>query len=186
MKKLTVILMAVGMFILIVSDFGVAKTNGKFKYVGVKKCKICHSSAKKGAQFKVWSVSKHAKAYAALASPEAKKIAKEKGIADPQKSEKCLKCHLTGAGQPKTMFAASFKAATEGVGCETCHGPGSAYKSMKIMKGIHAGTVKAETVGLTKLKPEGCKKCHNPESPSYKKFKYAEFWAKIKHKIPKK
>ena len=54
------------------------------------------------------------------------------------------------------------------------------------MKGIHAGTVKAETVGLTKLKPEGCKKCHNPESPSYKKFKYAEFWAKIKHKIPKK
>jgi hypothetical protein len=30
-----------------------------------------------------------------------------------------------------------------------------------------------------------CKTCHNPDSPSFKEFKYDEAWAKIKHEKPK-
>ena len=29
-----------------------------------------------------------------------------------------------------------------------------------------------------------CVSCHNPESPTYKKFNYAESWEKIKHPVP--
>ena len=183
MRKFVVGISVLGLFILILSSLGFAQGNGKFKYVGSAKCKMCHNSAKKGAQFKVWSSSRHANAYATLATPEAKKIAKEKGIEDPQKSAACLTCHVTGAGAPKDMFAASFKVETEGVGCETCHGPGSEFKSMKIMKDIRAGKIDAKTVGFTKYKPEDCKSCHNPKSPTYKEFKYEEFWKKIEHGI---
>jgi len=184
MKKIAVVLSVLSMLILSLSNIGFSQD--KFQYVGSTKCKMCHNSAKKGAQFKIWSESRHATAYVTLATPEAIKIAKEKGIADPQKSDDCLKCHLTGAGEPKTMFAASFKPEKEGVGCEACHGPGSEYKKMKTMKDIHAGKIDGKTVGLTKYKPEDCKSCHNPESPTYKEFKHAEFWKKVEHTMPAK
>ncbi len=158
---------------------------GKFQYVGSKKCKVCHNSPKKGAQFKKWQESAHAKAYEVLASAESKEIAKKKGIADPQKDEKCLKCHVTGAGADKTMFAASFDA-TEGVGCEACHGPGSKYKSMKVMKDLAAKKIEPASVGYVRPTEETCKTCHNPESPTYKEFKFKEFYEKIAHEIPKK
>jgi hypothetical protein len=65
-----------------------------FKYIGNTKCKMCHNSPAKGAMWDVWSKTKHATAFATLANEESKKIAKEKGIADPQKDAKCLICHV--------------------------------------------------------------------------------------------
>jgi hypothetical protein len=65
-------------------------------YVGASKCKNCHKSDKGGAQYVHWTESKHAKAFEALASDAAKEAAKELGIENPQESEKCLKCHVTG------------------------------------------------------------------------------------------
>ena len=37
-------------------------------FVGAEKCKMCHNSPAKGAQFTKWSESKHAKAFATLAT----------------------------------------------------------------------------------------------------------------------
>ena len=62
-------------------------------YVGAEKCKMCHNTPAKGAQFTKWTESKHSKAFQTLAGEEAKKIAAAKGIADPQKAAECLRCH---------------------------------------------------------------------------------------------
>jgi len=156
----------------------------KSKFVGANACKACHLLPKSGAAFKIWQGSAHANAFATLATPAAKEIAQKKGIADPQKDQACLKCHDTAAGVAAAQLAPTFKAG-EGVGCESCHGAGSEYKTMSVMKDIDAGKVKGETVGLVKGDEKLCVKCHNSESPTFKGFNYAEYSKKIAHPTPK-
>ncbi|NOZ74766.1 MAG: cytochrome C554 [FCB group bacterium] len=173
-----------------------------FEYVGVKKCKMCHNKTKSGAQYKVWSESAHAKAFDTLKSDAAAKIMQERGLkTNAWEAPECLKCHTTGFGTggyevkdaafwtPSDEDKAGKKAVKrmeglKNVTCEACHGPGSTYKSMKIMKGIRAGTLEAEGTGLVVPTEATCKQCHNEESPSYKPFVYEERMAKIAHKIP--
>jgi len=155
-------------------------SKASFKYVGAKACKMCHNSATQGKQFDIWMGSKHSKAYATLATPEAKKVAAEKGIADPQKSEKCLKCHVTAYAAPKEMLMPTYSV-EEGVSCEGCHGPGEKYKDMKVMKDKKLSMAN----GLVIPDEKTCKGCHNPESPSYKEFKFAEALKLIAHPKPK-
>ncbi len=180
MKRYRGLAFIAAMMLLPVAAFG----QSNFKYVGANSCKACHMLPKSGAAFKIWQESKHAKAFATLASPEAKAIAQKKGIADPQKDAACLKCHDTAAGVAAAQLAPTFKAG-EGVGCESCHGPGSAYKSMQVMKDVDAGKVKGETVGLMKGDEKLCLKCHNSESPTFKGFNFAEMSKKIAHPTPK-
>jgi hypothetical protein len=169
------------------------------KYVGVKKCKTCHKKAKDGNAYKIWSGTKHAKAFELLGSAKAKKKAKELGISkDPQKALECLICHVAGAQLPKSQFAKSFKA-TDGVQCENCHGPGSKYRKKKIMKKIRAERLKgkfatAKKVGLIHANEKTCtSQCHQPErvvdgvtyiNPSFKPFNYKERLKKIAHPMP--
>lgn len=182
------LLFGVGILFLWMS-MGMAQTAKKaeahYKYVGVKTCKMCHNNPAKGKQFAIWKSSKHATAYATLATAEAKKLAKAKGITDPQKSPECLKCHVTGYGLPKTDFTPKYNM-ENGVTCEACHGPGSGYWKYSTMKKIYKGKIKPGTVGLTMPNAKTCETCHNAESPSYKKFVFAKYWAKIAHDIPKK
>ena len=155
-------------------------------YIGAAGCKTCHKSEKKGNQFGQWEASRHAKAYATLATPAAKEIAKKKGIADPQKDGKCLKCHVTAHGVDPSLIAAPKKGKKgfqieDGVQCESCHGPGSLYKKRSVMKDRKA----AVAVGLIIPDEKTCKQCHNEESPTFKSFKYEEMVAKIAHPYPK-
>jgi hypothetical protein len=154
------------------------------KYVGAKKCKMCHMSKKRGDQWGIWEDSKHSKAYETLANEHSKKVAKEEGISgDPQKADQCLKCHVTAHGVAASKKESSFSM-EEGVGCEACHGPGSEYKGMKVMKDLAAGKVEPKTVGFIPGKKETCLGCHNEESPTYKPFKYEEDYKKIAHPTP--
>jgi len=152
-------------------------------YVGVKGCKSCHNNEKGGGQFAKWTASKHASAFATLATPKALEIAKAKGIADPQKAGECLQCHVTGHGKAAEMFKSTY-VATDGVGCESCHGAGSDYKSNKTMTGIHEKTLKGADFGLVSPTRETCKGCHNDKSPTYKALKFPEDSTKIAHGIP--
>jgi hypothetical protein len=152
------------------------------QYVGAKKCKMCHNAEKAGAQFTKWTESKHAKAFETLASEAAKKIATDKGIADPQKAAECLSCHQTGNGVAAEHLAATYTA--EGVTCESCHGAGADYIKMKTMQGIRDKSLKAEEYGLVMPTEETCKTCHNDKSPTFKSFDFAEYGKKIEHKIP--
>lgn len=155
-----------------------------FQYIGAKKCKPCHFTKKHGEQYGKWEAGPHAGAYDTLASQEALEIGKKLKLKEePQKSGECLVCHVTAYG-----VADSLKAETltleEGVSCEACHGPGSEYKSMKVMKAITAGTQAREEVGLIKPTEEVCVGCHNKKSPVFKGFKFDEYFKQIAHPIP--
>jgi hypothetical protein len=153
------------------------------KYVGADKCKICHKKADDGEQYKIWSESKHASAMKSLASDEAKAIAKKMGIADPAKDAKCTVCHSTfAAADAKLLDPKTKLTLDEGVSCESCHGPGSEYKSKKTMQ----DEKKAIAAGLVIPDEKTCKGCHNDKSPTFKSFDFAEASKKIAHPIPKK
>lgn len=152
-------------------------------YVGVETCGMCHKTEKQGSQLSIWKNSMHSKAYETLKTDKANQIAKEKGFATPAvETPECLKCHATGYNLDASMLGKKFKV-SDGVQCETCHGPGSAYKDMKIMKdkelAIKNGLVVHEN--LEKF----CVTCHNPESPTYIKINIEEAWQTIKHDVPK-
>jgi hypothetical protein len=100
------------------------------------------------------------------------------GIADPTTDQACVKCHSTvGAVDSKLVASAKMD---EGVGCESCHGPGSMYKGASIMKNRELALSK----GMILPTEEVCKSCHNEESPTYKPFNYDEMAAKIAHPDP--
>ncbi len=150
-------------------------------FVGADKCKLCHNSAAKGAQYTKWTESKHSKAYATLATEEAKKAGAAKGIADPQKAPECLKCHVAGHGAPAAKLTEKYKI-EDSVSCEACHGPGGDYQKIDVMK----DRAKAAAAGLIIPDEKVCRGCHNPESPFYKEFDFKTFAAKIAHPNPQK
>lgn len=157
----------------------------EFQYVGADKCKMCHKGPKNGEIFEIWLKSKHASAFTVLASEEAKAVAQKKGIADAQKDAKCLKCHVTAYDKPAAVKTATLTLA-EGVSCESCHGPGSEYKSMKAMKDLAAGTIQPASVGLNPEPMKTCATCHNEQSPTFKKIDFVQAFKQIEHKVPKK
>ncbi len=154
------------------------------KYVGANACAPCHKSEKTGNQFGIWQKSAHAKAFETLSSEKAKTIAKAKGLKTaPAEAKECLQCHIIVVDAKQV--APSFKA-SDGVQCEVCHGPGSAYKSMGIMK----DKAKAIAAGLTEYKDQAaieakCKTCHNDKSPTFKGFEFKKMWDQIKHPLKK-
>lgn len=157
-----------------------------YGYEGAQVCGTCHKTEKQGSQLKIWQESAHANAYKALQSPEADKIAMEKFNKKAVESPECLKCHASGYDITDTkLIGAKFKV-EDGVQCETCHGPGSAYKSLKVMKSkedaIKNGLVIWKDTEEIKA---FCVKCHNSESPTFKEFNFEKNWAKIAHPVPK-
>ncbi len=153
------------------------------QYVTATKCKRCHSSSKIGAQYKVWLESKHAHAFLSLASDSAKVYGARKGVEDPQQSPECLKCHVTGYGEPADHFVAA-RADSEGVSCESCHGAGSGYWKKSTMADIASGKAEGSKFGLL-LPKETCANCHNEKSPAGTFVDWPADSAKIAHPIPK-
>jgi hypothetical protein len=183
MKKISILMLVI--FLVGVISIGFAQAP-KFKYVGATKCKMCHKGEKNGNIFEIWEKNSHAKAYATLATEESKAIAQKAGIkGDPQQAKECLTCHVTGYDAAADLKDPSLTM-EEGVSCEACHGPGSQYKSLKVMKDIAAGTVKGADVGLATPDKTLCVKCHNTKSPTFKEFKFEEAAKKIAHPLPKK
>jgi hypothetical protein len=132
-----------------------AKEKAKPEYVGAKKCKACHK-----AEHKSWLETKHAKAFDVLSVEEKKKA-------------ECVGCHITGKTAKGELL--------EGIQCEACHGPGSGYKSAKVMskKKWAANPDKhkkmAVEAGLVHPTEKECKRCHKKEgNPNFKKFDFAK------------
>ncbi len=174
MKRMFGLLAIVAAAVIVPSLAGAQNT-----YVGVKGCTMCHKSATQGQQLAIWEKSKHAGAYTTLTTAKANEIAKAKGLAKPAaESPECLVCHTIKGGPD----AADIK---QGVQCESCHGAGSAYKAMAVMK-VKDNAVKA---GMVAYADEAaieamCKTCHNEKSPTNKPFNFAERWKEIAHRKP--
>lgn len=159
--KVIPLLMVLGLFV------AKPSSNADFEYIGAAKCKMCHNKPPQGEQYNKWAAGPHANAMKSLNETEAK---------DP----KCLKCHSTVGHTDKALHA-GIKV-EEGVSCETCHGPGSAYKTLSIMK----DRAKSIENGLIIPDEKLCRSCHNEESPTFKGFDYKEASAKIAHPDPSK
>jgi len=171
------------LFTLILLPFASILSQSNHTYIGAESCGMCHKTEKQGSQLSIWQNSAHSKAFETLKTDTANQIAKKKGFKEPAaKTWECLKCHVTGYNLDATMLGKKFKV-EDGVQCETCHGAGSAYKDIKIMKDKNLAIQKGLIVH-DKLE-EFCVSCHNNESPTFVKMDIDEAWNKIKHNIPK-
>jgi YVTN family beta-propeller protein len=133
----------------------VAATATAPRYVGAYACGACHQGPKAGYQLSLWQLSPHARAYATLATPVAARISKEMGVSEePRRAPACLKCHVTGgaSGAP----AAETGDLMDGVGCEACHGAGSAHASEAIV----ADRVGGARLRLPPVTEKTCLGCH--------------------------
>jgi len=144
-----------------------------FTFVGSKTCKECHGLDEIGNQYKIWESSPHAKAYRKLLTTKGIEIAKKNGIAAPEEDNQCLKCHVTGKGSVKEVIQ-------EGVGCESCHGPGSEYhhasnhvnysnRANGYATAIKNGMYPILGIQSLKTREKLCLSCHQKNRPCYPK-----------------
>jgi len=142
-----------------------------FTYVGTKVCKECHGEDAIGNQYKIWAMSPHAKAYNVLLGEKAAEIAKKNKITSPETNKKCLKCHATGRGDVESIVK-------EGVGCESCHGPGSEYHKASnhvdyssrengYRRAIKFGMYPIRGIGSLKRRERLCLSCHVNDRPCF-------------------
>jgi hypothetical protein len=157
------------------------------QYVGARTCRTCHKKELIGNQYGAWKKGVHAKAFEALRSDEAVKFAKKAGIAGPpSEARECVKCHATAFGlKPAQLYRGRPLEISDGIQCESCHGPGSKYKKERTMSD-HA---KAVAAGMWEpgKNEKICTACHNDESPTWdpaKGFDYEKAKEEIAHPIP--
>jgi hypothetical protein len=150
----------------------------EYEYVGSEVCGECHLQDSSGSQYVSWMRSPHGRAYWDLRTDWAKFLAsiraEYRDIEEPAREWRCLKCHVTGAQDFVYQRADGFRP-EEGVGCEACHGPGSAYIDPEIMADRelflqNGGRVPEETT---------CRMCHEDD-----RFHYDERLPKIAHPRP--
>jgi nitrate/TMAO reductase-like tetraheme cytochrome c subunit len=148
------------------------------RYVGSAACRECHLPRERGGQYVQWLQSRHALAYWHLATDWAMFLAKLRpyyqDLVDCRGDDRCLMCHTTAAQDDDALLAADFDAG-EGVGCETCHGPGSDYMDPEIMSDrerfLAAGGIVPDEAT--------CRRCHRNDQ-----FVFAEFWPRVAHPLP--
>jgi hypothetical protein len=161
------------------------------KYEGSKSCQKCHFK-----EYQTWQKTKMAKAFETLkpnAAADAKKAANLDPAKDYTKDAKCVSCHVTGYGKPGGYpelgkeWTAEEKARAplmEGVGCESCHGPGSLASPYKKDNKEYKWADLAK-LGAVHPDEKNCATCHHKESPTFKEFKFADKIGKDTHDILK-
>lgn len=123
---------------------------GSARYVGSETCAPCHTAA-----YQAWRASNHSHAVRTLET------------ADRAHDPRCLRCHVTGLGHP-SGFSDDPTPPLGAVGCEGCHGPGSAH-----VAGPGTG------YGALPRDASACVACHTHDnSPD---FRWAPYWAAVVH-----
>ncbi len=120
------------------------------RYVGVGACQSCHVEA-----FEVYAHTRHARAYATLASQFV------------HRDTNCVGCHVTGYGEAGGFGGVRLRGADVDlidVQCEACHGPGADH--------ARDGSYRINAI-------QSCVTCHTPnDDPD---FDFATDWPKIAH-----
>lgn len=113
-------------------------------------------------EYTTWlRLDRHAKAYATLLRPQSRRIAKNLGLKEPAHEAKvCLDCH---AHNPAPQQRGERHMASDGVGCEACHGPAEKWiKSHTAPNATHAQNVANGLYPLDKPVEQAklCLSCH--------------------------
>ena len=140
------------------------------QYTGPGSCSStsCHGSIAprtdnrvKQNEYSVWIVrDKHSKAYQALTGMVGERMATILNIGKAEEAPKCLACHALDV--PAADRARTFDL-SEGVSCESCHGPASAWlghhteRNWTHEQSVQAGMTDLRDVGLRTQK---CLSCH--------------------------
>lgn len=161
-----------------------SSSQSKYKYVGVNTCiGACHKTEAQGDQLEIWRNSKHSNAFFTLQTKRADSIALSKGFLTPAgETQYCVKCHTLGKEIDEKELLSSFDK-SQGVQCESCHGPGSEYRKNSVMKNKDKAVSKGLIIQTEKEK--FCIQCHNNESPTFFEFNYDPMWEMIAHPKPK-
>ncbi|MGD0365257.1 MAG: multiheme c-type cytochrome [Bryobacteraceae bacterium] len=147
-----------------------AESTEPSKYTGPGSCSspACHGGVQERTEttvrqneYSTWVVrDKHAHAYINLTNPVGVRIAKIMGLGKPETAPRCLACHALDV--PLDQRARTFDL-TDGVGCENCHGPASAWlgphttRGWNFDKSVELGMY--NTRDLVK-RTEKCLTCH--------------------------
>ncbi len=122
-------------------------------YSGNEFCVVCHE-----VEAQTWAFTQHASAFSTLV--------KHGDDRDPE----CVSCHVVGDEEPGGFSLSSFTPHMEGVGCESCHGPGGPHVSKEFEE-------------IENYEPF-CKNCHNPKHSLG--FDYETFLPKVSHEANEK
>ncbi len=140
------------------------------KYTGPGSCSSpsCHGGVQPRAdtsvqqnEYSTWVVrDKHAQAYTVLSNAIALRMARILELPAPNTAPKCLACHALDV--PADQRARTFDA-TDGVSCESCHGPASNWLGPHTTKGwTHEKSVELGMYDTRDLvhRSEKCLACH--------------------------
>lgn len=119
-------------------------------YVGSSTCAGCHEK-----EYETFT--KHSRK---AKSDKSVKLMMKKLTAEELKG--CYGCHTTGYGQPGGFESFEKTPEMGHLGCESCHGPGSAH--------VDSGGAKAKILGKGRMSIKQCEKCHN--DPRVVNFRY--------------
>lgn len=149
------------------------------RYVGSAACRSCHQAFEDANPGITWLRSRHGHAYWRLGSDWSLALAHFRpqyaDVEAPNSDARCLLCHVTARQDDDALLADGFRN-EEGVGCESCHGPGSEYADAEVM----ANRDRFIAAGGRIPDAETCRSCHrNPDH-----FDYATWWPKIAHGTP--
>jgi hypothetical protein len=112
-------------------------------------------------EYQTWSTKdRHAKSFALLLEPRSRRIARNLRIERPETSAVCLNCHATNVAE--NQRASTFDL-TDGVSCESCHGPASSWLGNHTTRGwTHEQSLQAgmKDTRSIKARAELCLGCH--------------------------
>jgi Cytochrome c554 and c-prime len=147
------------------------------QYTGPGSCSstTCHGSIAprtdnrvKQNEYSVWIVrDKHSKGYQALTGMVGERMAGILNVGKAETAPKCLACHALDV--PATERARTFDL-SEGVSCESCHGPASAWlgphteRNWTHEQSVQAGMTEMRDVAL---RTEKCLSCHLGSKEKY-------------------
>lgn len=155
------------------------------KFVGSEACGQCHTKA-----YETWQGTAHSHATDSLVTPP-----NSRGEIARHFDPECLSCHVTGwEPQQHYPFASGYLDLEKTplmthVGCENCHGPGSAHVAAE------NGTTALTADSITNLRESmrltiagggaerKCIECHDLDnSPDFhKEGAFEKYWEKVKH-----
>ncbi len=157
----------------ILAGGGVVAAQDSARYVGTNSCAAanCHGGDGSGPS---WSSSysdwvqrdSHARSFSVLLGDRSRAIVKALGYAQPaHKSPACLNCHALPA-TPDGSAGRHLRLATDGVSCETCHGPASLWITRHVRRDWPSEkAARAKSMGFydtadLRLRTRICTGCH--------------------------